>query len=68
MVFVREIGIGVFVEPNYLYDTYQHYRRLDTLFQGGLWYVFGVPIVRARANMELPCQLRFAVYQRTRAC
>ena len=68
MVFVREIGIGVFVEPNHLYDTDQHYRLLDALFQGGLWYVFGVPIVRARANMELPCQLRLTVYQRAYPC
>ena len=58
----------MFVESNHLHDTDQHYRLLDTLFQGGLRHVFGFPIVRARANMELSCQLRLTVYQRAYPC
>ena len=63
MVFVREIGIGVFVEPNYLYDTYQHYRLLDTLFQSGLLDVSDYEIVCTRTNLEQPIQLCAVVYR-----
>ena len=68
MVFVRKARACVPVKPYHLHRAYQYHGVLATLFQGGLRDLFGVPFVRAGANLELPCQLRFAVYKRTCAC
>ena len=66
VVFIYKTGACLLAQPNHLYHTHQHDGVLAALFQGQLRQIFGVALVRAGANLELPCQLRVAVYQRAR--
>ena len=66
MVFMGQAGVDLLA---YVYDLHradQYHRILVIIFESRLCDLSVFPIVRARTDMEQPCQLRIVI--RCRAC